>query len=60
MVANLLPRAFIFGQFDCCLSVDFTLLLPANSSKLPSCIPNDVQLARLLRNDLAKFLNFKD
>ena len=60
VAANLLPHAFIFGQLDCCWSVDFILLLPANLSKLPSCMPYDAQLAGLLRNDLEKFLNFRD
>ena len=45
----------VAGQY-----VDFTLLLQTSLSKLPSCMPNDVQLARLLRNDLAKILNFRD
>ena len=39
---------------------DFTLLLPKNLAKFPSCMPYDVQLARLLRNDLAKIWNFRD
>ena len=42
------------------LCVDFTLLLPTNLSKLPTCMPDNVQLGHFLGSDLAKILNLRD
>ena len=40
--------------------VDFNLLLPINLGKLPSSMPYDVQLSRVLRTDLKKNFDFRD
>ena len=54
-VPSYIVNAVTSGQF-----VDFNLLLPNNLGKLPSSMPNDVQLSRLLRTDLKKISDFRD
>ena len=54
-VPSFIVNAITSGQF-----VDFNLLPPNNLGKLPSSMPNDVQLSHLLRTDLKKISDFRD